>query len=96
MLAGNSAVAVLVVAADCQQKARSAELTLAAKVATIKEMIASAFGTGDLAALSNGIVGALTKAREAIQGFDFKAIWYDIGAGFNNVVSSIQHILVKH
>ena len=76
----------------------SAELTaLAAKVATIKEMIASAFGTGDFSALatalSNGIVGALTKAREAIQGFDFKQFGTDIGAGFNNVVSSINTFL---
>lgn len=76
----------------------SAELTaLAAKVATIKEMIASAFGTGDFSALatalSNGIVGALTKAREAIQGFDFKQFGTDIGGGFNNVVSSINTFL---
>lgn len=76
----------------------SAELTaLAAKVATIKEMIASAFGTGDFSALatslSNGIVGALRSAREAIQGFDFKQFGTDIGGGFNNVVSSINTFL---
>jgi len=78
----------------------SAELTaLAAKVATIKEMIASAFGTGDFSALattlSNGIVGALTKAREAIQGFDFKQFGTDIGTGVNSIVESIGTFLTN-
>jgi hypothetical protein len=78
----------------------SAELTaLAAKVATIKEMIESAFGTGDFSALattlSNGIVGALTKAREAIQTFDFKQFGTDIGTGVNDIVASIGSFLTN-
>ena len=78
----------------------NAELdALAAKLATIKEMIASAFGTGDFSALattlSNGIVGALTKAREAIQGFDFKQFGTDIGTGVNSIVESIGTFLTN-
>jgi len=69
------------------------------KIAKIKEMIASAFGTGDFSALatalSNGIVGALTKAREAIQGFDFKQFGTDIGTGVNSIVESIGSFLTN-
>lgn len=63
------------------------------KLLGIFDMIKDAFKTGDFSTLaqtlSNGIIGALESAREAIQGFDFKQFGTDIGSGFNNIVASI-------
>jgi hypothetical protein len=68
----------------------SAELeVLAAKIATIKGMITDAFGTGDFTllaqTLSAGIVSALTKAREAIQTFDFTQFGIDAAKSINTI-----------
>lgn len=45
--------------------------------------------------LSAGIIDGLTKAREAVQGFDFKGFGAGVGNGLNTIVSSIQSFLTN-
>jgi hypothetical protein len=76
----------------------NAELdTLALKLAKISGMIKDAFQAGDFSQLglqlSNGIISALTKAREAIQNFDFRRMGADAAAGFDRVVNSVKTFL---
>ena len=76
----------------------NAELdTLALKLAKISGMIKDAFQAGDFSQLglqlSNGIISALTNAREAIQNFDFSRMGADAAAGFDRVVNSVKTFL---
>lgn len=76
----------------------NAELdTLVLKLAKISGMIKDAFQAGDFSQLglqlSNGIISALTKAREAIQNFDFRRMGADAAAGFDRVVNSVKTFL---
>ena len=76
----------------------NAELdTLALKLAKISGMIKDAFQAGDFSQLglqlSNGIISALTSAREAIQNFDFSRMGADAAAGFDRVVNSVKTFL---
>ena len=76
----------------------NAELdTLALKLAKISGMIKDAFQAGDFSQLglqlSNGIISALTSAREAIQSFDFRRMGADAADGFDRVVNSVKTFL---
>jgi hypothetical protein len=76
----------------------NAELdTLALKLAKISGMIKDAFQAGDFSQLglqlSNGIISALTSAREAIQNFDFRRMGADAADGFDRVVNSVRTFL---
>ncbi len=76
----------------------NAELdTLALKLAKISGMIKDAFQAGDFSQLglqlSNGIISALTSAREAIQNFDFRRMGADAADGFDRVVNSVKTFL---
>jgi phage-related protein len=76
----------------------SGELSeLQQKLSGIVDLIKNSFAAGDFSVLgkkiSDGVIGALQRAREAIQGFDFKGFGSDVGGGFNKVVSSINTFL---
>jgi hypothetical protein len=76
----------------------NAELdTLALKLAKISGRIKDAFQAGNFSQLglqlSNGIISALTSAREAIQNFDFRRMGADAADGFDRVVNSVRTFL---
>lgn len=78
----------------------NAELdTLALKLKEIAGLIQDSFQEGDFSTLgkmlSDGIIGALGKAREAVQNFDFEGLGTDAATGFNKIVTSVQTLFAN-